>query len=63
MIIGNAAIYLFGVLWLGALIGVKQAIAVGVVPFLIGDGLKIISAALLLPTGWKIIEATHSFDA
>ncbi len=55
MLIGNALIYLFGVLWLANLIGLHGAFTGGLYPFLIGDVLKIGLAMILLPTCWKLI--------
>jgi biotin transport system substrate-specific component len=56
MVAGNLVIYAVGVPYLAVAIGVDlpQAIALGVVPFLIGDGLKILLAAGLLPAAWKL---------
>ena len=56
MLIANAAIYVPGVLWLGQLYGWENPIlAWGLWPFLIGDGLKLIAAAILVPAVWKLI--------
>ncbi len=59
MVVGNAVIYLFGVVWLtrfvGSLAGDKGALALGVFPFLAGDAIKAVTAALLLPGAWKLI--------
>lgn len=54
MLVGNALIYLFGVLWLANLIGLHTALTAGLVPFLIGDVLKIGLVMILLPTCWKL---------
>ncbi|MCA9981413.1 MAG: biotin transporter BioY [Anaerolineales bacterium] len=56
MLIGNLVIYTVGVAWLSTLIGLEAAIANGVVPFLLGDLLKIALATALLPLGWKLIN-------
>ncbi len=56
MAAGNIVIYFFGVLWLQTLIGLDKALIGGVYPFLIGDALKAILAALLLPAAWKYIK-------
>lgn len=40
--VGNAAIFAFGVLHLSRFIGLQQAVLLGVAPFLIVDGLKLI---------------------
>ena len=56
MVIGNSLIYLFGVSWLGVILGWdKPLLSWGILPFLWGDLLKIILAAIVMPTAWKII--------
>jgi len=61
MIFGNAAIYAFGLLWLCCLMGVRWSVLIaGLYPFVVGDLLKIVLAAVLLPTGWKLIVARRS---
>jgi len=58
MVIGNIAIYAVGVIWLKFAISVDwaTALSLGVIPFLIGDALKIALAAGLLPLSWKGLE-------
>jgi biotin transport system substrate-specific component len=58
MILGNVVIYAFGVPILALAIGVSlpQAVMLGVVPFLIGDGIKILAAAGLLPAAWTLVN-------
>ena len=57
MAIGNAAIYVCGLFWLCYLMGVTTAVcAAGLYPFIVGDSLKIVLAAILLPSGWKLLE-------
>lgn len=62
MALGNVVIYTVGALWLAVFVGgLRQALAVGVVPFLPGDLLKIAVAAILLPAGWKLLGwSSHS---
>lgn len=57
MILGNAAIYAVGVPYLAASLGLglTDALLLGMVPFLIGDGLKILLAAGLLPGAWRLV--------
>ena len=56
MLIGNALIYVPGLLWLGQLYGWDQPIMQwGLTPFLLGDALKLVLAALLLPLVWKLV--------
>ena len=59
MIAGNVVIYAAGVtgLMLFTGWGLPEALAKGVVPFLIGDAIKIALAAGLLPATWKIVNA------
>ncbi len=58
MVVGNIAIYAVGVTWLKFAIDVDwtTALSLGVVPFLIGDAVKIALAAGLLPLAWKGLE-------
>jgi len=64
MAAGNVAIYAIGVPWLMASLGtgLGHALALGVAPFLIGDALKILLAAVLLPGSWRLLarESRHS---
>ncbi len=56
MILGNIAIYAFGLLWLCRLTGISTTVlTVGLYPFIIGDLMKIALAAILLPAGWKFL--------
>ncbi len=57
MIIGNLMIYVLGVAWLANSLGVDvpRALELGAVPFLIGDALKILLAAGLLPGAWRLV--------
>jgi biotin transport system substrate-specific component len=56
--IGSAIIYVFGVAGLMITLGVTfvQALTFGVVPFLIGDAIKALIAAGLLPGTWKLVS-------
>lgn len=58
MILGSAVIYAVGVpyLALAAHLSLGQAVAAGLVPFLIGDALKAALAMGLLPTTWKFVS-------
>ncbi len=53
---GEVVIYLFGVAWLSFFLGLKGALIAGLLPFLVGDALKLVAAALLLPAAWKIVR-------
>ena len=56
MLAGTAVIYLFGVVWLGHVLAADAATALtkGLLPFVIGDGLKLVAAGALLPLAWKV---------
>jgi len=58
MALGNLAIYAVGVPWLMAAtgMGLAKALAVGVLPFLLGDALKIALAAGVLPGAWALVR-------
>jgi len=56
MVFGNLVIYTFGLLWLCCLTGFNiMVLTLGLYPFIIGDLVKIILAAILLPSGWKLL--------
>lgn len=56
MLIGNAIIYAFGLVWLGTVVGWdKPVLAWGMTPFLLGDLAKIVIAAAVLPSIWHRI--------
>lgn len=52
MLLGNVIIYLLGVGWLTYLIGFGKAVQFGLLPFLYGDVLKLVIAALGVPYLW-----------
>jgi len=57
MILGNLVIYAFGLIRLWFLTGTAGGLlTVGVYPFLVGDCVKILLAALVLPSGWKLLK-------
>jgi len=57
MTIGTAIIFLFGLFWLGNVIGWdKPIISIGLTPFIPGAILKIALAATTLPLVWKVLK-------
>jgi biotin transport system substrate-specific component len=56
MLMGNVIIYLLGVGWLSSLIGWEKAVQFGLLPFLYGDALKLIIAALGVPYLWSKLK-------
>lgn len=54
---GTIVIYFFGVAWLAVVLGaLGKALVAGVLPFLIGDAIKLVAAALVLPAAWKLVK-------
>ena len=58
MLLGSVAIYAVGLPWLAmaAQLSVEQTLKFGLWPFIPGDLVKLIVAALLLPAGWWLVE-------
>lgn len=56
MLFGNLIIYAFGLPLLSRLVGWDQVLQLGLVPFIPGDILKIILAAIVMPAGWKLLQ-------
>jgi biotin transport system substrate-specific component len=54
---GSALIYLCGVAWLARSLGVSgvEAMELGMVPFVIGDLIKIALVGLALPAAWRLV--------
>ena len=56
MLAGTLLIYVPGVAWLGSVVGWdKPVLAWGMTPFLAGDAVKVVLAALSLPLVWRSI--------
>ncbi|ATY14367.1 biotin transporter BioY [Amycolatopsis sp. AA4] len=64
MVLGNVVIYAFGVPWLMAATGFDLATAFdkGVTPFLVGDVLKTVVAAGVLPLAWTAVSRFRKED-
>jgi len=57
LLIGNIAIYVPGLLWLGGLFGWdKPILEWGLTPFLLGDLTKLLLAAVALPIVWRVLK-------
>ena len=56
-LLATTAVYVGGVPWLMVSLGtgLREALVLGVVPFLVGDALKAAAAAGLLPTAWRLV--------
>ncbi len=54
---GTLIIYVCGVAWLTVVLGsFSKAVAAGLLPFLIGDALKLVAASVTLPAAWKLVR-------
>ena len=53
---GTATIWVCGVLWLASLVGFQQALALGLVPFLLGDLVKAALAVALGIAGGELVR-------
>jgi biotin transporter BioY len=56
MLAGEIVLYAFGVCWLAIMTNIRIALAVGLYPFIVGDILKVVLAAAVLPAGWKLLN-------
>ena len=57
MFLGEVVLYAVGIPWLMQALDVSlaDALALGLAPFVIGDTLKLLLAAGLLPAGWRLV--------
>lgn len=57
-LLAGAVVYALGVPWLMLFLDVDlpAALALGVVPFLVGDAIKALLAAILLPSSWALVN-------
>jgi len=58
MLLGEVLIFTSGVGWLMGVtgVGLAEGLALGLVPFLIGESVKLSLAGLLLPSAWKLVN-------
>jgi len=65
MLVGTAAIYVLGALWLARYLDIgvfgneRSAWTLGVRPFLMGDAVKLVLAGLVLPAAWRVAGASE----
>jgi biotin transport system substrate-specific component len=59
MLAGNALIYVVALPWLGFFVGAGRVLETGLLPFIPGDLLKVVLAAVVLPSGWALIGAAR----
>jgi biotin transport system substrate-specific component len=58
MVVGEIVIFTFGVAWLAQALGVsaEKAMELGLYPFVLGDLVKTMLAALILPAAWSLTK-------
>lgn len=56
MLAGTAVIYAIGTLWLARTLDVSllKAVDLGIVPFAVGDAVKLAAAGVVLPAAWRL---------
>ena len=60
MLVGSAVFYTFGLLWLSHFVPTGKVLQAGLYPFIVGDAIKILVAALALPSGWLLLRRLKS---
>jgi biotin transport system substrate-specific component len=62
MFVGSLVIILAGAAWFSVLTHTPllRSLSIGVVPFILGDIIKIVLAAAVLPTGWALLKRKAS---
>jgi len=56
MLGGSIVIYIFGLSWLSHFVPGDAVLQAGLYPFVIGDLIKVVAAALILPSGWMLLR-------
>ncbi len=54
--IGQSVIFLFGLPWLGYVVGFDHVFTAGLLPFLPGEVIKVALAAAILPAAWNFVQ-------
>lgn len=62
MLVGQTVIYVVGLPWLGAYLGMERAVPLGLLPFVPGDVLKVLLASALLPSAWHLLGIIDSLS-
>ena len=62
MLLGEVVLFTAGVGWLMVVldVGLGEGLALGFVPFVIGEVVKLVAAGLLLPGAWKLVDRLKS---
>ncbi len=57
MVVAEFVLYAIAVPWLGFYVGMDHALALGFIPFITGDALKLFLAGMALPAAWKLTRS------
>lgn len=57
MVVAEFVLYAIAVPWLGFYVGMNHAVALGFVPFITGDALKLFLAGMALPAAWRFARS------
>jgi biotin transport system substrate-specific component len=62
MLLGELVIFTVGVGWLMIVldVGLAEGLALGFLPFIVGEVVKLVAAGLLLPGAWKLVDRIKS---
>lgn len=60
MLAGEVVLYVFGLSWLAHFVPEGTVLQAGLYPFAIGDSIKVVAAALILPAGWLLLRRFKS---
>ncbi len=60
MFLGEVIIYAVALPWLAYFVGAGRVVALGLLPFIVGDTIKLLLAAALLPSGWALLRTLHA---
>ena len=63
MLAGEVAIFACGMAWLAQFVGWNNVVADGLIPFLIGDTIKLLAAAVALPLAWFVVGRARGQSA
>jgi biotin transporter BioY len=60
MLAGSIVMYAIGLSWLSLYVSGNLLLQTGLYPFVVGDAIKIIAAAALIPSGWMLLKRFNS---
>lgn len=61
MLAGSVAMYVFGLTWLSRFVPEGTVLQTGLYPFVVGDFIKIVAAALAVPSGWLLLRRLKGY--